>query len=714
MKKRNKIILTIIIFVGISYFAYAKFFSNSWEENQNFTLEPTIITVEEKDFNSGIQITGKTKIKNEQSIKFNKTGRVEEVLFSAGENVLKWQTIAKIDDSKARSEIQKAALNLENAQLKLTQYEENLENISLKRIHLDIQSLESQIKQTKTQLDYQQKNKQEEIQQKYLSLVELKNNYKILEKEVKKNISSYNLSDEQKQNIIASKRLEIKSLEEKYKKLDENFDEQLQKNINIYISQLENSYYLLESDNINIDNTLTQVNKIYWFEDEDKMDNYELFSAKDTSYKNDARSYAYQVKESFKQYKKSFDSIENTSDAKNIIATLEINRKLQTQLAQLWNTLASAFENSIESVDFSSGEISSYASTYLWVHSSATSKIWSLKNTIDELKTADSVEKITQDLENEKQSLQNSIAQSKIDIQQVNDNQDFLTQTAQYNIENENIRLKKAKSEIAQQELAFEEFSKNQDEKIAQDTIWFQRLQIQYDEKLKEKNELLEKQKNQEYLFLVNDVKQAKVELEDSYNALEDYYLQAPFDGIITKNDIKPGDRLTPDSQNSISIVDPNTIEINTQVSQSDIVKISIWDSAKIVLDAYEEKTFSGSITEIETTPTDNNGISKFNTKISLNNPENLKLFSGMQANITVELEKIPKGVVVPFISVNTDLDGKKYVNKIWENGEKSKVFIEVWYTDGEYYQVLEWLNSWDQIEQMDLDMSQFSNNYDF
>lgn len=714
MKKRNKIILTIIIFVGISYFAYAKFFSNSWEKNQNFTLEPTIITVEEKDFNSGIQITWKTKIKNEQSIKFNKTGRVEEVLFSAGESVLKWQTIAKIDDSKARSEIQKAALNLENAQLKLTQYEENLENISLKRIHLDIQSLESQIKQTKTQLDYQQKNKQEEIQQKYLSLVELKNNYKILEKEVKKNISSYNLSDEQKQNIIASKRLEIKSLEEKYKKLDENFDEQLQKNINIYISQLENSYYLLESDNINIDNTLTQVNKIYWFEDEDKMDNYELFSAKDTSYKNDARSYVYEVKESFKQYKKSFNSIENTSDAKNIIATLEINRNLQTQLAQLWNTLASAFENSIESIDFSSGEISSYASTYLWVHSSATSKISSLKNTIDELKTADSVEKITQDLENEKQSLQNSIAQSKIDIQQVNDNQDFLTQTAQYNIENENIRLKKAKSEIAQQELAFEEFSKNQDEKIAQDTIWFQRLQIQYDEKLKEKNELLEKQKNQEYLFLVNDVKQAKVELEDSYNALEDYYLQAPFDGIITKNDIKPGDRLTPDSQNSISIVDPNTIEINTQVSQSDIVKISIWDSAKIILDAYEEKTFSGSITEIETTPTDNNGISKFNTKISLNNPENLKLFSGMQANITVELEKIPKGVVVPFISVNTDLDGKKYVNKIWENGEKSKVFIEIWYTDGEYYQVLEWLNSWDQIEQMDLDMSQFSNNYDF
>ncbi len=714
MKKRNKIILTIIIFVSIWYFAYAKFFSNSWNTQQEFTLEPTIVTVEEKDFNSGIQITWKTKIKNEQSIKFNKTWRVEEVNFNAWETVLKWQTIAKIDDSKARSEIQKAILDLENAQLKLNQYEENLKNVSLKNINLDIQSLESQIQQAKTKKEYQDKNKDEEIQQKYLSLLELKNNYKILEQEVKKNISSYNLTDEQKENIIASKKLEIKSLQEKYNTLNENFEEQLQKNINAYISQLENSYYSLESDKISIDNILTQVNKIYGLNDEDKMDHFDLFSAKNTQYKSEAINYAYSVNQLYWEYEQAFEKIENTTDSKNIILTLQANKHLQTQLAKLANSLASAFENSVESIDFSSWEISWYSSTYLWIYSSATSKITSLKNTIDELKTTDSVEKITQDLENEKQSLQNSIAQSKIDIQQVNDNQDFLTQTAQFNIENEKIRLQKSLSQIQQEEIAFEEFSKNQQEELLQANISLERLEIQYKEKIKEKNELLEKQKNQEYLFLVNDVKQKKVELEDTYNTLEDYYIQAPFDWIITKNDIKPGDRLTPDSQNSISIVDPNTIEINTQVSQSDIVKISIWDSANIQLDAYEDTTFTGAITQIETTPTQESGISKFSTKISLNNPEKLKLFSGMQANITIELEKIPTGVVVPFISVNTDLDGKKYVNKISQSWEKIKTYIEVWYTDGKYYQVLEWIEAWEQIEQIDLDMSQFSNNYEF
>ncbi|MGB2110837.1 MAG: hypothetical protein ACPHY8_02805 [Patescibacteria group bacterium] len=210
-------------------------------------------------------------------------------------------------------------MDLENAQLKLNQFEENLKNVSLKRINLDIQSLESQIQQAKTKKDYQDKNKDEEIQQKYLSLLEQKNNYQILEQEVKKNISSYNLTDQQRENIIASKKLEIKSLEEKYKKLDENFDEQLQKNINAYISQLENSYYSLESDIISIDNILTQVNKIYGLNDEDKMDNFDLFSAKNTQYKNEARSYVYSVNQLYLDYKQAFEKIENTTDAQNII-----------------------------------------------------------------------------------------------------------------------------------------------------------------------------------------------------------------------------------------------------------------------------------------------------------------------------------------------------------------------------------------------------------
>jgi HlyD family secretion protein len=92
-----------------------------------------------------------------------------------------------------------------------------------------------------------------------------------------------------------------------------------------------------------------------------------------------------------------------------------------------------------------------------------------------------------------------------------------------------------------------------------------------------------------------------------------------------------------------VSIVDPNTIEIHTSVSQSDIVKVSQGMEVEIQLDAYEGKTFTGSITEIDTTPEEQNGISKFKTVVSLNNPDNLQLFSGMQANLTIKLKDIPQ-----------------------------------------------------------------------
>jgi hypothetical protein len=89
-------------------------------------------------------------------------------------------------------------------------------------------------------------------------------------------------------------------------------------------------------------------------------------------------------------------------------------------------------------------------------------------------------------------------------------------------------------------------------------------------------------------------------------------------------------------------------------------------------------------------------------------------LFSGMQANLTIKLKDIPQWPVIPFMAVSSDPDWKKFVNKIWENWESIKTYIEVGYTDGNVYQVIDWLEVWDTIEQINIDMSQFENNFNF
>jgi multidrug efflux pump subunit AcrA (membrane-fusion protein) len=110
-------------------------------------------------------------------------------------------------------------------------------------------------------------------------------------------------------------------------------------------------------------------------------------------------------------------------------------------------------------------------------------------------------------------------------------------------------------------------------------------------------------------------------------------------------------------------------------------------------LDAYEDKTFSGVITEIDSTPTDQNGITKFETKIVLYNPENLKLYSGMKANVKINIQNIPDAIVVPYTAVNTETTTeKKYVSVQNEDGEKERRYVTTGYTDGQYYQITEGL----------------------
>jgi hypothetical protein len=71
----------------------------------------------------------------------------------------------------------------------LKKYEDNLENITLKRLQLDLENLKSNITTQKAQLEFLEKNTAQEIEKKYLFVKQSENNYAILEKEVQKNIA---------------------------------------------------------------------------------------------------------------------------------------------------------------------------------------------------------------------------------------------------------------------------------------------------------------------------------------------------------------------------------------------------------------------------------------------------------------------------------------------------------------------------------------------
>lgn len=706
---KKKVVLSFIWAWILIYIIYVSFFSPKVVENFETTFSE--VAVEKKAFTSSMELSGTTKIKNEQLMRFNIAWKVTELNFKVGERVRAFESLAWIDSTEINNEIQKAQLDLSNAKIKLKKFIDNLNNSWLKSSTLDLEIMESQIKQKEIEIDFLKNNNEKILENKMLELEQSANNYKILEKESEKNISNFNMTDLEKEQILETKKIELSKAKWEYEKFKNNFQNRLTQELNEYHSKLENQYFSLQSNITDFEKSIKDTEDVLdrW---EKKFYYSQYFSAKNSSYKSDAVVFLLKSQSSLKDFKDAFNNIKSKIDSENIIKTLVISKKLNEDLYNTFNSVAQWFENSVETIGFTDSTISGYSSTFSWLRSSANSQITSITTIIDELKNYDSVEKIKKDLQEKLEIERNNIASLELDISKAFDNQDFLVETADFNINLSKLNSKITKNKLVQEKLDYDRLKKDQVETLKQEYAALEKLKLQYSDLIIKDEELKNLSTNQDYIFLKNEVTQNEVNVNDAYKKLENYTLQAPFDWIITKIDINLWDRLNADTEKYISIVDPDTIEIDTFVNQADIVKVSLWLNANINLWSYPDHTFTWSITEIDTNPTEVNWMTKFKLKILLNNPDNFKLYSWMKSKIKISLDTIPEWIVVPYTAVNTDNEtGKKYVTITKGNNEKEKRFIEVWFTDGENYQVLEWLEEDEKILEIDYNAEKFKSD---
>lgn len=103
-----------------------------------------------------------------------------------------------------------------------------------------------------------------------------------------------------------------------------------------------------------------------------------------------------------------------------------------------------------------------------------------------------------------------------------------------------------------------------------------------------------------------NDVNVANIEIERQNELVERHFLRAPFSGIITSKDAHPGEVISPISGGGgftrtgiATIVDMDSLEVEVDVNESNINKVTENQSVKIVLDAYPDKTFKGNVIAI-------------------------------------------------------------------------------------------------------------------
>jgi len=166
-------------------------------------------------------------------------------------------------------------------------------------------------------------------------------------------------------------------------------------------------------------------------------------------------------------------------------------------------------------------------------------------------------------------------------------------------------------------------------------------------------------------------VSQAYAQLNRAKAKLEDSILRAPFEGTITRVDMKAGE-FTGDFDNytySISMLGASPYRVEMYVAEIDIPKVQLSQSGSIELDAFQGKKIPLRVSQIDPGATERDGVAKYLVTLDfLSLQENLRI--GMSGDGEIYTDRREDVVMIPGRAVLHGEDGREMVRILMPTGE--------------------------------------------
>lgn len=201
------------------------------------------------------------------------------------------------------------------------------------------------------------------------------------------------------------------------------------------------------------------------------------------------------------------------------------------------------------------------------------------------------------------------------------------------------------------------------------------------------------------------NVRSAQATVNEAKDNLSRTTIYAPMTGTISKLSVELGERVVGTQQMAgteiVRVADLSNMEVEVDVNENDIVKVSIADSTIVEVDAYLKKQFKGIVTEIANSA--ENAISadqvtNFRVKVRIleesytdlieGKPENYSPFRpGMTATVDVITDKRKDVIGVPISAIvikNDTSDVKEIPSKDKISSDTNKKFECVFVKNGE------------------------------
>jgi HlyD family secretion protein len=236
---------------------------------------------------------------------------------------------------------------------------------------------------------------------------------------------------------------------------------------------------------------------------------------------------------------------------------------------------------------------------------------------------------------------------------------------------NSKSRLLQAQSQFVNSEASFKRNEKLFEQKVISQQE-FDAAKAQYEVAKAEITAAQQSVEGSEY-----NIKGAQAALKEAKDNLARTSIYSPVSGTVSKLNIESGERVVGTSQMAgteiMRIANLNEMEVKVDVNESDIVRVSLNDTAEVEVDAYLGRKFKGIVTSIANSANSSvtmavDQVTNFEVKVrilqesylDLLKPEqpNLSPFRpGMSATVDIKTERAENVLTVPIQAVTTRVD---------------------------------------------------------
>lgn len=170
-------------------------------------------------------------------------------------------------------------------------------------------------------------------------------------------------------------------------------------------------------------------------------------------------------------------------------------------------------------------------------------------------------------------------------------------------------------------------------------------------------------------------VAQAQAQVEKDQASLKQFEEQlsyttitSPIDGVVLSRDVEVGDAVSSilvlgsGATLVMTLGDTSEVYVKGKVDESDIGKVYLGQPARIRVETFKDRTFTGHVTKISPMGVEKDNVTTFEVRVSINNPGG-ELKAEMTANAEIILDEHHDVLMIPESALLYDKDKKASVD---------------------------------------------------